>query len=103
VLGYDMQGLILAAGMGRRLGELTRDRTKCMLTINGITLIERLLRQLSHAGICRVVIVIGYFGEKVKDLIGNTFEGIEIEYIENEVYYKTNNIYLQYLRSLHFF
>jgi histidinol-phosphate/aromatic aminotransferase/cobyric acid decarboxylase-like protein/choline kinase len=92
-----MQGLILAAGMGRRLGEVTRDRTKCMITVNEITLIERLLRQLSHEGIRRVVIVIGYFGEKVKDLIGDTFEGIEIEYIENDVYYKTNNIYSLYL------
>jgi len=68
-----------------------------MITINGVTLIERLLRQLSHEGIRRVVIVIGYFGEKVKDLIGTSFEGIEIEYIENEVYYKTNNIYSLYL------
>jgi len=92
-----MQGLILAAGMGRRLGEMTRDRTKCMITINGITLIERLLRQLSHEGIRRVVIVIGYYGEKVKDLIGNNFEGMDIVYIENDVYYKTNNIYSLYL------
>jgi histidinol-phosphate/aromatic aminotransferase/cobyric acid decarboxylase-like protein/choline kinase len=92
-----MQGLILAAGMGRRLGELTRDHTKCMITINGITLLERLLRQLSHEDISRVVIVIGYFGEKVKNLIGNNFEGIDIEYIENQVYYKTNNIYSLYL------
>jgi histidinol-phosphate/aromatic aminotransferase/cobyric acid decarboxylase-like protein/choline kinase len=92
-----MQGLILAAGMGRRLGEVTRDRTKCMITVNGITLIERLLKQLSHEGIHRVVIVIGYFGDKVKDLIGTNFAGIEIEYIENDVYYKTNNIYSLYL------
>lgn len=92
-----MQGLILAAGMGRRLGEVTRDRTKCMVKMNGITLLERLLRQLSNEGISRVIIVIGYFGENVKALIGNNFDGIDIEYIENQVYYKTNNIYSLYL------
>ena len=41
-----MQGMILAAGMGRRLKELTKDNTKCMVKVNGVTLIERMLRQM---------------------------------------------------------
>mgnify|MGYP003320948118 CR=1 FL=1 len=43
-----MQGLILAAGMGKRLKDLTKDNTKCMIRVNGITLIERMLRQLDE-------------------------------------------------------
>lgn len=41
-----MQAIILAAGMGKRLGELTKGNTKCMVTVNGISLIDRLLTQL---------------------------------------------------------
>ena len=41
-----MQAIILAAGMGRRLGELTKDNTKCMVCVNGVSLIDR---TLSHA------------------------------------------------------
>ena len=41
-----MQGLILAAGMGKRLKELTQNNTKCMIEVNGVTLIDRVLHQL---------------------------------------------------------
>lgn len=43
-----MQVIILAAGLGRRLGELTSNNTKCMVKVNGIRLIDRLLEQLSQ-------------------------------------------------------
>ena len=43
-----MQSIILAAGLGSRLGELTKECTKCMVKINGITLIERMLRPVSY-------------------------------------------------------
>ncbi len=58
--------MILAAGKGRRLGRVTDDKTKCMIEVNGITLIERSLDLLtSFEEITRIVIVIGYKGEKV--------------------------------------
>ena len=41
-----MQAIILAAGMGKRLKELTQDNTKCMVKVDGISLIERALGQL---------------------------------------------------------
>ncbi len=43
-----MQAIILAAGMGRRLGEFTKDNTKCMVEVNGVKLIDRMLGQLSR-------------------------------------------------------
>lgn len=54
-----MQAVILAAGMGKRLGELTKNNTKCMIKVNGITLIERVLTQLSSLPLTRIIIVIG--------------------------------------------
>ena len=89
-----MQAIILAAGMGKRLGELTKDNTKCMVPVNGIRLIDRMLTQLSALQLNRVVIVVGYQGENLIRHIGNRYEGqLKIEYIHNPIYDKTNNIY----------
>lgn len=88
-----MQAVILAAGMGKRLGELTKNNTKCMIKVNGITLIERVLNQLSSFPLERVIIVIGYKGNELKAFLGYFYNGLSIEYIENPIYDKTNNIY----------
>ena len=89
-----MQVIILAAGMGRRLGELTQDNTKCMVTVNGVRLIDRLLRQLVSVSnpLHRIVIVIGYEGKKLKEYLGNSSQHIPLEYVENPIYNKTNRI-----------
>lgn len=89
-----MQAVILAAGMGRRLGDLTKENTKCMVKVNGVTLIDRLLGQLSALDLNRVVIVVGYEGDKLIAHIGERYAGcLNIEYIVNPIYDKTNNIY----------
>ena len=89
-----MQAIILAAGMGRRLGDYTKDNTKCMVPVNGVKLIDRLLGQLSKQSLNRVIIVVGYKGQELRDYIGNRYDSqLNIEYAENPVYDKTNNIY----------
>lgn len=88
-----MQAIILAAGMGKRLGNLTSENTKCMVPVNGIPLIDRMLTQLSHLELRRVIIVIGYKGERLKNYIADRYAGLNIQYIENPVYDTTNNIY----------
>ena len=80
--------------MGRRLGELTKENTKCMVPVNGVRLIDRLLGQLSGLKLNRVIIVVGYQGQKLIDYIGNRYESkLKIEFAENPIYDKTNNIY----------
>lgn len=89
-----MQAIILAAGMGRRLGELTQGNTKCMISVNGVRLIDRMLCQLAALNLNRVVIVVGYKGQELVDYIGNRYDDqLKIEYAWNPVYDKTNNIY----------
>lgn len=92
-----MQAIILAAGMGRRLGELTKNDTKCMLQVNGIRLIDRTLEQLSQLNISRVVMVVGYSRDNVKKYLGDNYHGLPIVYVDNEVYATTNNIYSLFL------
>ncbi|MGN0402256.1 MAG: aminotransferase class I/II-fold pyridoxal phosphate-dependent enzyme [Acetatifactor sp.] len=88
-----MQGLILAAGMGKRLKELTKNNTKCMVKVDGVTLIERVLHQLDRFRLSRVVIVVGYEGQKLIDFISTLDIETPIVYVKNPIYDKTNNIY----------
>ncbi len=83
--------------MGKRLGQLTRDNTKCMLEVNGIRLIDRTLEHLHAVGVDRIVLVVGYKGEKVRSHVGTDYKGIPVEYVENDIYDKTNNIYSLFL------
>lgn len=88
-----MQAIILAAGMGKRLKDLTADKTKCMVEVNGVPLIKRMLHQLEQLDLERIVLVVGYKGDLLKNYIRSLSIKTPIVYIENEIYDRTNNIY----------
>lgn len=88
-----MQAIILAAGMGRRLKNLTQDNTKCMVKVNGVTLIDRMLHQIESHHLSRIIIVVGYEGQKLIDYIASLGISTPITYVNNPIYDKTNNIY----------
>ena len=89
-----MQAIMLAAGMGKRLGEYTKNNTKCMLSVNGVKLIDRVIDMLSARNISRLIMVVGYEAQNVIDYISQRDNnGLEIEFISNDIYDKTNNIY----------
>lgn len=92
-----MQAIILAAGMGKRLKELTSEATKCMVKVNGVAMIDRMLGALDKLGLSRIVVVVGYEGQKLMDYIDALGIATSIEYVNNTVYDKTNNIYSLYL------
>ena len=60
--------------MGKRLGELTKENTKCMIEVNGQKLIDRMLDQLALLKLSRVVIVVGYQAENLKQHIGTRYD-----------------------------
>lgn len=102
-----MQALMLAAGMGKRLGRFTKNSTKCMVNVNGKTLIEYAIEALVKCGIQKFIIVVGYKSEILKNYIKEKFpkeklNGMEIEFIENTIFDKTNNIYSLYLARKEF-
>lgn len=88
-----MQAVILAAGMGKRLKELTKNNTKCMVKVNGVTLIDRMLRQIDGRHFSRIIVVVGYKGQKLVDYIGTLHIKTPIVYVNNPIYDRTNNIY----------
>ena len=82
--------------MGRRLGEHTKDNTKCMVPVNGVPLIDRLMEQLANQPLRRIIIVVGYKGKELREYIESKYSlNLEsrIEFAENPVYDRTNNIY----------
>ena len=92
-----MQAIILAAGMGRRLGEFTADNTQCMLEVNGVRLIDRMLNQLEALNLDRIVIVTGYEGEKLRNYLNKKYPNKSLVFVDNPIYDKTNNIYSLWL------
>ncbi len=93
-----MQAVILAAGMGNRLKDLTKNNTKCMLAINGKRLIDRALEALDTLKLNKIIIVVGYQKDNLIEHIENLSNiRTPIQFINNKDYATTNNIYSLYL------
>ncbi|MGV3234591.1 phosphocholine cytidylyltransferase family protein [Latilactobacillus curvatus] len=88
-----MQAIILAAGKGSRLKDLTNNQTKSMVKVNGISMIERLLKQLDNKGLSRIILVDGYKAGVLETYIKALNIKTKIEFITNTDFDKTNNIY----------
>ena len=79
--------------MGKRLKALTNNNTKCMVKVNGVTIIERALRILDKKNLSRIVIVVGYKGDNLISFVESLNIKTPIVFINNPIYDKTNNIY----------
>ena len=91
-----MNAIILTAGLGTRLGELTRKSTKCMTPLNGRRLIEYAFDGLTRAGVDRVVMVVGHGADEVQNFLGSSWRETPVEYVVNPDYARTNNVYSLY-------
>ena len=89
--------IILAAGLGMRLNPLTNDTPKCLVEINGRTILENALTNLERNGVEETVIIVGYLKNEIINRIGSQFGQMKITYIENKIYNKTNNMYSLWL------
>ena len=79
--------------MGRRLGELTANDTKCMVRLGGVPIIDRMISQIISNGINKITLVVGYKADHLIEHLSGRFPGVEIGFIRNTIYDKTNNIY----------
>lgn len=95
------KAVILAAGIGRRLGSYTEHTPKCLVPINGVPILFNTLTHLSGVGVEETVIVVGHLKEKIYEAVGDLFKGMKITYIESERYATTNNIYSLWLAREH--
>jgi MurNAc alpha-1-phosphate uridylyltransferase len=80
-----MKAMILAAGRGERLGNLTTAIPKPLLKVAGETLIERHLRRLHEAGVSEIVINVSYLGAQIRSALGDTSSwGQTLRYSEED-------------------
>jgi choline kinase len=91
--------LLLAAGTGSRLAPLTDKMPKCLVPVNEVSILERLLIALRSYNFNKLVIVVGHQADSIRDFLGNKAYGMEITYIISPVYKTTNNIYSLWLAS----
>jgi len=92
-----MIGVILAAGMAKRLRPLTDSKPKCLLEVGGRTLLERTVCAMQQAGISQFVVVTGYLSEMIRDFITTHFPGLDVTFIHNADYEHNNNIFSLWL------
>ncbi len=86
--------LLLAAGAGTRLGN---GSPKCLAGVSGVPILGRLVSSLIEQGFERLIVVVGYRGEQVRDYLDVHAPGLEIHYIDSPRYATTNNIYSLWL------
>ncbi len=89
--------LLLAAGMGSRLQPLTNNAPKCLTEVSGVSILERLTLCLRHHGFKRLIVVVGYMDFSIREFLGDSINGLTIDYIVNHKYRTTNNIYSLWL------
>lgn len=94
-----MQAIILAAGMGTRLGDLTKEIPKCLVKVDGKPIISYMLEELENLGIKETIIVVGYQADVLSLQIGNNVGKMHIRYVHNAIYSSTNNIHSLLLGS----
>ncbi len=92
-----MRAIILAAGMGSRLEKITEKVPKALVNVGGKPLLAHSIATLISEGITDFVIVTGHKSYKIKEYVEVNFEEINVEYIHNNRYDETNNIYSLYL------
>ena len=88
-----MIGVILAAGMAKRLRPLTDTKPKCLLKVGERTLLERTVDAMHQAGIIKFLVVTGYRGEMIREFLTTHYPQVTIQYLDNVDYEHNNNIY----------
>ena len=92
-----MRAIILAAGLGSRLGAITQHVPKPLIQVDNKPIIQYQLEALHQAGIFHCTIVLGHLGYQLREQLGDTFSNVKIEFVENPLYRSTNNIYSLWL------
>jgi histidinol-phosphate/aromatic aminotransferase/cobyric acid decarboxylase-like protein/choline kinase len=96
-----MKAIILAAGYGNRMRPLTDNLHKTLLSVNGKTIIGGIVDGLVDNGVRDIVVVTGYRDKELSGRLAAAYPYLSIQYVHNERYRETNNIYSMALAFEH--
>lgn len=88
-----LKAIILAAGSSKRLRPITNDRPKCLVELNGETILDYQLRCLAKCQVKQILIIAGYKKEMIKEHIKKLKYHKGIKIISNDIFDKTDNTY----------
>ena len=91
--GLITTALLLAAGAGTRLQPLTDNCPKCLTEVRGVPILGRLVSCLIAQGFSRLVVVVGYRDEQIRDYLESYASTLTIDFVDCREYATTNNIY----------
>lgn len=83
--------IVLAAGLGTRLGDRTRETPKPLIPVHGIPLLRRMTDELVALGVDRLVVVVGHLGEVLTETVQSWSVPVALEFVVAEDYATTNN------------
>ncbi|UVT15333.1 MAG: phosphocholine cytidylyltransferase family protein [Nitrospira sp.] len=83
-----MKAIILAAGVGKRLWQVTQHRPKCLIEIGGRSLLHRYLEALAGVGVRRAEIVVGYKQEMIRAAVEHDSCGVGVTFLVNEQFHR---------------
>ncbi len=92
-----MKAMILNSGVARRLKPLTDNLPKCLLEVNGKSILERQIELLLSVGIKKYIITTGPLQDKIIDHVKEKFPDLDVIYINNPKFESTNYIYSMWL------
>ena len=87
------KAVILSAGFGSRIRPLTDNNPKTLLSVGGITILERMLTSIQSCGIDEIVVVVGYQHERIETFVCNKFPELNVRFVVNNRYGETNTGY----------
>lgn len=96
-----IKAIILAAGFSKRLRPITDDKPKCLLSLNGETILDYQLRCLVKCRINQILIVVGYKKDMVMDHVRRSNYNKAVKIIYNDIFKKTDNAYSLFLALKH--
>ena len=92
-LAAETCAVILAAGLGSRLGSNTKERPKCMVPIAGAPILGRMVNSLDQHQVNDFIIAVGYLADQIRSFVEAKYPRLGIRFVENSHFASTGSVY----------
>lgn len=85
--------VVLAAGLGSRLGPNTKECPKCLVSVAGVPILGRMIDTLAESGIARIIIAVGYLADHIRRFVDGRYPDLDIQLVENPQFATTGSVF----------